>query len=345
MASTGSPTTRIFGGGALTRRLCVQHCGAKLSGVSEEGLRRATEKMSAAGVADDAIAAFARFYRQIEHGASGLIAEDDIEPLVELDTLAGLRIDEAQVRAAADATAVIKLNGGLGTSMGMDRAKSLLPVKDGLTSSTSSSARSCGPENPYDARLPLIFMNSFRTRDDMLAALVPYPDLDQGLPSDFLQSREPKLRADDLYPVTWPADPSWSGARPDTATSTRRCGRPGCWPCLSDAGFRYAFCSNSDNLGAMAEPRIAAWMAENDIPFVMESCRRTPADRKGGHLALRRSGRPPGPPRDGADLAGGYRRAAGPRTSPLLQQQQPLARPRALQRRARPAPAACSICR
>ena len=34
---------------------------------------------------------------------------------------------------ALGSTVVIKLNGGLGTSMGMDRAKSLLPVRDGLT--------------------------------------------------------------------------------------------------------------------------------------------------------------------------------------------------------------------
>lgn len=31
------------------------------------------------------------------------------------------------------ATAVLKLNGGLGTSMGLEKAKSLLPVKDGKT--------------------------------------------------------------------------------------------------------------------------------------------------------------------------------------------------------------------
>ena len=54
---------------------------------------------------------------------------------------------------------------------------------------------------------------------------------------------------------------------------------------LLDAGFRYAFISNSDNLAAVLEPRVLAWMAREEIPFVMEVTDRTEADRKGGHIA------------------------------------------------------------
>ncbi|HET6741591.1 MAG TPA: UTP--glucose-1-phosphate uridylyltransferase, partial [Kribbella sp.] len=58
---------------------------------------------------------------------------------------------------------------------------------------------------------------------------------------------------------------------------------------LREHGFRHAFISNADNLGATPDPRIAAWMAEHDVPFGMEVCRRTRSDRKGGHVAVRKS--------------------------------------------------------
>ena len=57
---------------------------------------------------------------------------------------------------------------------------------------------------------------------------------------------------------------------------------------LLDGGFRYAFISNSDNLAAVLEPRVLAWIAREEIPFVMEVTDRTEADRKGGHIARRR---------------------------------------------------------
>ena len=43
--------------------------------------------------------------------------------------------------------------------------------------------------------------------------------------------------------------------------------------------------SNSDNLGAVLDPRILAWIAREEIPFLSEVADRTEADRKGGHLA------------------------------------------------------------
>jgi len=59
---------------------------------------------------------------------------------------------------------------------------------------------------------------------------------------------------------------------------------------LLEGGFRYAFMSNSDNLAAVLDPRVLAWMAREEIPFAMEVTDRTEADRKGGHLARRRDG-------------------------------------------------------
>jgi UTP--glucose-1-phosphate uridylyltransferase len=58
---------------------------------------------------------------------------------------------------------------------------------------------------------------------------------------------------------------------------------------LLERGFRHAMISNSDNLGAAIEPRIAAFLAAEEVPFLMEVVEGTEADRKGGHIARRRS--------------------------------------------------------
>ena len=72
---------------------------------------------------------------------------------------------------------MIKLNGGLGTSMGMDRAKSLLCVRRGLSFLDIIARQVLHLRRQYGAPLPLIFMNSFRTSADTLAALARYQDL------------------------------------------------------------------------------------------------------------------------------------------------------------------------
>ena len=133
-------------------------------------------------------------------------------------------------------------------------------------------------------------MNSFRTRDESLAILGRYPDLEvDGVPLDFVQSAEPKLRADDLSPVDWPADPELEWCPPGHGDVYLSLAATGLLNQLLDKGFRYVFLSNADNLGATCDPRIAAWLVENDVPYVAEVCDRTVNDRKGGHLAVRKS--------------------------------------------------------
>jgi UTP--glucose-1-phosphate uridylyltransferase len=133
-------------------------------------------------------------------------------------------------------------------------------------------------------------MNSFATRDDTLAALEAYPELPVGdLPLDFLQGKVPKLRADDLSPVSWPADPSLEWAPPGHGDVYTSLAVSGMLDTLLEHGYRYLFLSNSDNLGAALEPRILDWFAAEGLPFLSESTDRTESDRKGGHLARRRS--------------------------------------------------------
>lgn len=261
-----------------------------LGPVSDEGLRQARDKMAAAGVAPVAIDVFEHYYRQLEAGATGLIREDTIDPLLDPPRLDAVEVTDDEAREALARTVVIKLNGGLGTSMGMHAAKSLLPVRDGRTFLDLIVGQVRAARSRWGVRLPLVLMDSFRTREDTLAALSSYPDLAlDGLPLDFLQSQEPKLLADDLTPVTWPKDPSLEWCPPGHGDIYPSLLSSGVLDALLDQGFRYACSSNADNLGAAPDARIAGWFAASGAPYAAELCRRTAADRKGGHLAIRTS--------------------------------------------------------
>ncbi len=258
--------------------------------MSDTGLGAAQEKMRAAAVPTAAIEVFAHYYRQLEAGATGLIGEESIAPLVGPQRLSDMEVDDHDARAAFARTVVIKLNGGLGTSMGLDRAKTLLPVRDGRTFLDLIAAQVLHARATWDVPLPLLFMDSFRTRQDTLDALQGHPDLPvAGLPLDFLQNQEPKLLAADLTPVRWPADPSLEWCPPGHGDLYPAILASGVLALLVEQGYRYASVSNADNLGAAPDPRLAGWFAASGAPYAAEVCRRTPADRKGGHLAVRRS--------------------------------------------------------
>jgi UTP--glucose-1-phosphate uridylyltransferase len=258
--------------------------------MSEAGLQQAQEKMRAAGAAEVAIKVFSHYYRLLESGQQGTIRESEIEPVGDLPHLEHLDTDPEAMRAALAETVVIKLNGGLGTSMGVTGPKSALPVKDGLSFLDIIARQILSTRKEYDVPLPLVLMNSFRTKEESLAALSEYADLPvDGLPLDFLQNMEPKLLADDLTPAEWPADPELAWCPPGHGDLFTALVASGTLDALRERGFRHAFISNADNLGATPDGRIAAWMAEHDVPFGMEVCRRTRSDRKGGHVAVRKS--------------------------------------------------------
>ncbi|MGN6132402.1 MAG: UTP--glucose-1-phosphate uridylyltransferase [Nocardioidaceae bacterium] len=257
--------------------------------MSDEGLRQAREKMTAAGVDPVAIEVFSHYYRLVESGETGMVPESSIEPL-DMPTLADADVSDEQARNALGKTVVIKLNGGLGTSMGMDRAKSLLEVRPGLSFLDVIARQVLALRERYGAPLPLMFMNSFRTSEDTLGALAAYDTLPHaGLPLDFLQNKEPKLRADDLTPVTWEKDPDLEWCPPGHGDLYTALHGNGLLDAMLEAGFTQVFVSNSDNLGAVPDPRVAGWFAGSGAPFAIEAVRRTPSDRKGGHFATRRS--------------------------------------------------------
>ena len=255
-----------------------------------DGRRQSVDKMRAEGLRDVAIETFAHYVERLEAGEAGVLAEDELEPVSHLPTLNELPEAGEDAQEALDRTVVLKLNGGLGTSMGMTRAKSLLEVKDGLTFLDVIVRQVLALRERHGARLPLVLMNSFATRDDSLAALARHPGLAADVPADFVQNKVPKLLADDLTPVTWERSPEQEWAPPGHGDLYTALVTSGMLEALRGAGYRYAFVSNSDNLGAVLEPRILAWMAREEVPFLMEVAERTEADKKGGHLARRRDG-------------------------------------------------------
>ena len=248
--------------------------------MSEEGLRAASEKMRADGVADTAIDVFAHYYRELEAGATGMLPEADIEPVADLPRADDLPDPPDGGKDALGRTVMIKLNGGLGTSMGMTRAKSLLEVKDGLT------FLDIVVRQTQQLGVPLALMNSFATSEDTKRFLRErYPDADV---REFLQNKEPKLLVDDLVPADWPADPELEWAPPGHGDIYVALQASGMLRSLLDDGYEAAFVSNSDNLGAVLDPTILHAFLDSGAPFLMEVVPRTKADRKGGHLARRR---------------------------------------------------------
>jgi UTP--glucose-1-phosphate uridylyltransferase len=259
--------------------------------VTDDQLQAALDKMRADGVADIAAETFAHYFERLRAGDTGVLAEAEIEPVAELPDAEELPADEEGARAALDRLVVIKLNGGLGTSMGMTGPKSLLEVKDGLTFLDITVRQILDLRARTTASLPLVLMNSFATRDASLDALASHDALPvAGVPADFVQSKVPKLSVDDLAPVSWPADPALEWAPPGHGDLYPSLQSSGMLDALLEAGYEYAFVANVDNLGAVIEPRILAWFARERIPFLMEVADRTESDRKGGHLAQRADG-------------------------------------------------------
>jgi UTP--glucose-1-phosphate uridylyltransferase len=247
----------------------------------------AVTKMRREGLSETAVETFAYYERLLREGDQGTLPESELEPLSDLPDAGDLPAGDG---AALGQAVVLKLNGGLGTSMGMTKAKSLLEVKEGLTFLDVIVRQILWLRERHKARVPLLLMNSFATRDDTLAALERYPDLPvDGLPLDFLQGKVPKLLEDGHEPVSWPVDPALEWAPPGHGDVYTSLDGSGLLDRLLERGYRYAFLSNSDNLGAVLDPRILDWFAGEALPFLSESTDRTEGDRKGGHLARRRS--------------------------------------------------------
>ena len=257
--------------------------------MNERGLKLAREKMGAAGLSAAAIGSFSHAWKQAADGLAGLLPECDLKPVAEIPALAGV-VESSPDVALLDRLCVIKLNGGLGTSMGLERAKSLIPVKDGLTFLDFIARQILWLRKEHGTGGPrFLLMDSFSTSADTLAFLARYPDLGGSGGLDFLQNKVPKLLAETLEPVEWPADRDLEWCPPGHGDLYPSLLGSGWLDRLAGEGVEYLFVSNSDNLGATADPGLLGYFARSGLSFLMEVAERTASDRKGGHLARRRS--------------------------------------------------------
>jgi UTP--glucose-1-phosphate uridylyltransferase len=255
--------------------------------MSEEGLRAAEAKMRDAGQPKEAIRSFRSAYERLESGESAMLPSAELEPAGDVDRLEDL--SDSDTGDVLDRVAVIKLNGGLATSMGLRSPKSLVEVRDGKSFLDVIVGQTLALRERHGVRLPLVLMNSQATREETMRALESYPELGVGLALDFLQSMVPKLDAETLEPIEWSKDPSLEWNPPGHGDVYPALRGSGMLDALLDQGYRYAMISNADNLGATTEARIPAHMERGDIPFLMEVVIGTEADRKGGHIARRKS--------------------------------------------------------
>ena len=245
-------------------------------------------RWQAEGLNDAAIGAFKYNLGVLTSGANLMIPEVDIEPVDSLTDYASLSAEDP---ALLKSTVMVKLNGGLGTGMGLEKAKSLLVLKDGDTFLDFIAHQVLDMREKCGVPLAFMLMNSFATSADTLEYLSKYKTLkSEGLNLEFQQNKAPKVAESDLKPASWPAKPDCEWCPPGHGDLYPAMLGTGTLDALIEHGYKYMFVSNSDNLGATMDLKLLTWFASSGAPFAMECAARTDADKKGGHLARSKAG-------------------------------------------------------
>jgi UDP-N-acetylglucosamine pyrophosphorylase len=222
---------------------------------------------------------FKQHYENLCSNQEAYVREAEIEPaseIVDAESLSPSLLEYG--REHVNSVAVLKLNGGLGTSMGLEGPKSLLAVRG------DDSFLALILHQASKLSVPLVLMNSFSTQRQTDAAMSVLGDNNTEVLS-FLQHRVPKIDARTLGPAEWPADPAMQWCPPGHGDIYAALVTSGTLTRLLDEGRRYLFVSNADNLGATLDLAILGHFIGSKKSFLMEVADRTAADRKGGHLA------------------------------------------------------------
>ncbi|EAN86649.1 putative UTP-glucose-1-phosphate uridylyltransferase 2 [Trypanosoma cruzi] len=242
-------------------------------------------KMQAAGVNEACIRTFLKQHAFISKGETGNIPESSISPVESLDSLEDITVPADP--SLLEHLVVLKLNGGLGTGMGLQTAKTLLSVKDGKTFIDFTVLQLEHLRKTYSDHLRFMLMDSFATSSETKAHIKKYSWLFDTFDKEveLIQNRVPKICQDTLLPVTYEADASCEWAPPGHGDLYTALYGSGKLDDLLRGGYKYMFVSNGDNLGATLDARLLAYMKSNQLEFLMEVCRRTESDKKGGHIA------------------------------------------------------------
>ena len=189
--------------------------------------------------------------------------------------------ERGHLEAALARFVVCKLNGGLGTTMGCRGAKSAIVVREKKTFLDITVDQIGELNKKYQADIPLLLMNSFRTHDETERLIGKYLGNPEIL--TFCQNQFPRLlEGGGFLDLDKFGSEVWYPP-----------GHGDLYSCLADQGYlerlladgrEILFVSNVDNLGAVADLRILDYMLREDIPFLMEVTQKTAADTKGGTL-------------------------------------------------------------
>jgi len=246
------------------------------------------EKMKKEGCTQAAIDAFKYNLQVLLSGKDTMIPEASIQPVASLPSMSEINI--AANPELLKKTVILKLNGGLGTGMGLDKAKSLLEVTNGKSFLDLIAEQVSWMKKEHKCDLKFMLMNSFSTSDDTKKALAKHKDLPTGDDLEFVQNKAPKVTASDFNPAAWSAAPASEWCPPGHGDLYPAMLGSGTLDKLLKQGFKYMFVSNSDNLGATMDLKLLSHFANSKAPFMMEVAARTDADKKGGHLAQGKEG-------------------------------------------------------
>jgi len=193
-------------------------------------------------------------------------------------------VSEEEIKGLASKLVVLKLNGGLGTSMGCKGPKSIIEVTGGKTFLDLTVKQVAFLNRSLGTDVPLVLMNSFNTHSDTLKIVRKYKDL--GIIIDqFNQSKYPRISQDTMLPI--PQDPV--GDLEDWYPP----GHGDLYPAFAKSGLldkylaegkEWLFVSNIDNLASTVDWKILKHAVEADVDFIMEVTDKTRADIKGGTL-------------------------------------------------------------
>lgn len=228
---------------------------------------------------------FALFRRYLNDKAkSNAVDWDRIRPPAQ-----GQVVDYEQLGSSEGITflnklAVLKLNGGLGTSMGCVGPKSVIEVRDGMSFLDLSVRQVEYLNRTYGCNVPFILMNSFNTDADTASIIKKYEGHNVDILT-FNQSRYPRILKDSLLPVpkTY-SDSNEAWYPPGHGDVFESLYNSGVLDKLIDRGIEIVFLSNVDNLGAVVDLRILQHMVETKAEYIMELTNKTKADVKGGTI-------------------------------------------------------------
>lgn len=180
--------------------------------------------------------------------------------------------------------AVLKLNGGLGTTMGCVGPKSAIEVRDGMNFLDLTVRQLEWLNRERSVNVPLILMNSFNTDGETRKIIQKYGRNRLNIIT-FNQSRYPRIGKDSLLPI--PSTPGghkeawYPPGHGDLFDALRN---SGLLDELLAEGKEYLFVSNIDNLGATVDTTILQHIISSGAEFIMEVTDKTKADIKGGTL-------------------------------------------------------------